>query len=282
MSKLTERLFLFFLGIPLFIATILFVPHFHYIVFQIEIIFFSILAIIEMRGLLSKKMAVHSTIQMVAVGIITPLAAVCYGVFNISFRFILFAMALAAILVLVYEFIASFSGKFDKSLERIASGFFVIYYPGFFVMFLSIMSVWEYAGVLFCIFFLMVFGCDSIAWLLGILFGKGNRGFVPASPNKSIVGFFGGYVGSFGGSLAGYFLFPDVFAGPIWKTFVLAFCIATAAIVGDIAESILKRAAGAKDSGSFMPGRGGILDSIDSILVSAPVFYILCDILFDF
>lgn len=282
MSKLSERLFLFFLGIPLFIATILLVPHFHYIIFQIEIIFFSILAIIEMRIMLSKKMAVYSTIQMVIAGIITPLTAVCCAVFSISFRFIFFAMALSAIVILFYEFICSFSGQFEKSLERISSGFLVIYYPGFFVLFLSIMTVWEHAGILFCIFFLMVFGCDSIAWLLGILFGKGNRGFVPASPNKSLVGFAGGYAGSIGGSLAGYFLFPEVFSGPIWKMFLLAFFIATAAIIGDIAESILKRAAGIKDSGSFMPGRGGILDSIDSVLLSAPVFYILCDILFGF
>ena len=282
MSKLSERLFLFFLGIPLVIATILLVPHFRYIIFQLEILFFSVLAIIETRIIVSKKLAVYSTFQIVAAGLIIPFTAVCCAVFSFSFRFIFFAMALAAVIILFYEFFCSFSGNFEKSLERIASGFFVIYYPGFFVSFLSVMTVWEHAGILLCIFFLMVFGCDSLAWLFGILFGKGNRGFVPASPNKSLAGFAGGYVGSIGGSLAGYFLFPEVFAAPLWKMFLLAFFIATAAIIGDIAESILKRTAGIKDSGSFMPGRGGILDSIDSILLSAPVFYILCDILFGF
>lgn len=282
MSKLTERLFLFFLGIPLFIATILLVPHWHYAVFHLEILFFSVLAILEMRDILSRRTEVLPAGELIAAGILTPLAAASFAVFSLPFRIIPAAAAAAVLLVLFFEFLHSFSGSFEKSLERISSGLFVILYPGFLVLFLSIMTVWNHAGVIFCVFFLMVFGCDSIAWFLGILFGRGNRGVVPASPNKSVAGFIGGYLGSIAGSLAGYFLFPEVFAGPVWKMLLLAFFIATSAILGDIAESILKRAAGIKDSGSFMPGRGGILDTIDSVLVSAPVFYILCGFLFTF
>jgi len=63
---------------------------------------------------------------------------------------------------------------------------------------------------------------------------------------------------------------------------ILGGATATAAIVGDIFESILKRCVNIKDSGNIIPGRGGVLDSIDSILLSAPVYYILCDLLFGF
>jgi phosphatidate cytidylyltransferase len=54
----------------------------------------------------------------------------------------------------------------------------------------------------------------------------------------------------------------------------MALCVAGAAILGDLFESALKRSAGAKDSGTKVPGRGGFLDSFDSFLFAAPVFYL--------
>ena len=56
---------------------------------------------------------------------------------------------------------------------------------------------------------------------------------------------------------------------------LLGLAIAFSAIVGDLAESVIKRATGAKDSGRLIPGRGGLLDSIDSIIMAAPVYYVL-------
>ena len=61
----------------------------------------------------------------------------------------------------------------------------------------------------------------------------------------------------------------------------MGFAVATAGITGDLIESVFKRSAGVKDSGSIIPGRGGILDSIDSILTAAPVYYILVYILYN-
>jgi phosphatidate cytidylyltransferase len=59
------------------------------------------------------------------------------------------------------------------------------------------------------------------------------------------------------------------------KACITGFCTAIAAVAGDLAESALKRSANVKDSGTIMPGRGGLLDSIDSILFAAPIYYIL-------
>ncbi|MEK7679134.1 MAG: phosphatidate cytidylyltransferase, partial [Deltaproteobacteria bacterium] len=57
------------------------------------------------------------------------------------------------------------------------------------------------------------------------------------------------------------------------EALVIAFALAWAGIAGDLAESLIKRAAGAKDSGTIMPGHGGMLDRIDSLLFPLPIYY---------
>ena len=59
------------------------------------------------------------------------------------------------------------------------------------------------------------------------------------------------------------------------KSIVIGIVMATAGIMGDLVESVLKRCVDCKDSGKIMPGRGGLLDSIDSIIFASPVFYII-------
>ena len=59
------------------------------------------------------------------------------------------------------------------------------------------------------VFFLMVFGCDSLAWFFGMLFGNSNRGMIKASPNKSIAGFAGGYIGAIAAGIAGTYIFTN-------------------------------------------------------------------------
>ena len=61
---------------------------------------------------------------------------------------------------------------------------------------------------------------------------------------------------------------------------ILGLCVGIVAIIGDLAESTIKRSGEVKDSGFIIPGRGGILDSVDSIALAAPVFYALYWILF--
>jgi phosphatidate cytidylyltransferase len=126
----------------------------------------------------------------------------------------------------------------------------------------------------------MTFICDSFAWLFGMTLGKGNRGFIKVSPNKSIVGFVGGIFGSILIALLTQHFFPEILPGPFYKGIILGFVVSVFAITGDLVESLLKRSADCKDSGNVILGRGGILDSIDSLLFVAPVFYIMLEILF--
>jgi len=62
--------------------------------------------------------------------------------------------------------------------------------------------------------------------------------------------------------------------GP-WRACIIGFCIGLAAILGDLSESLLKRSAGAKDAGEIVPGYGGAMDVIDSLMVAGPVAYFL-------
>ncbi|HPO03170.1 MAG TPA: phosphatidate cytidylyltransferase [Treponemataceae bacterium] len=282
MKKLIERLLLFFLGLPLLVASVVFLPHYGYLAFHLEILFFSVLAVLEMHNLLAKKLKVLPLGLLLPISLIIPLASFAYSVLGYPFRIITYSIAIGVFILFAIEFVISFRGIDEKALERIGSSFFTMIYPGYLVMYLSIITVWEDAGALLAVFFMMVFGCDSLAWFFGMLFGKGNRGMIPASPNKSLAGFFGGVAGSIFAAFLGRFFFPAVFDIHPAGLIALGVFTSSAAIIGDILESIFKRAAGIKDSGNVIPGRGGVLDSIDSVLLAAPVFYILCDYLLGF
>ena len=123
---------------------------------------------------------------------------------------------------------------------------------------------------------------DSIAWLFGILLGKNNRGIFKASPNKSIAGFIGAFIGSIATGILCFYIWRDIYTGSIIKMILISIFCTISSIVGDLAESVLKRSTGVKDSGSIIPGRGGVLDSIDSIVMTAPLFYGLIIIFYGF
>lgn len=111
-----------------------------------------------------------------------------------------------------------------------------------------------------------VWAFDTGAYLVGRAVGR--RRFLPwISPKKTFEGVLGGLVVATVAVAAVLVLGGQ----PWWEGLVLGPVLGAAAQAGDLAESLLKRAAGAKDSGSLLPGHGGILDRVDSILFAAPV-----------
>jgi len=110
---------------------------------------------------------------------------------------------------------------------------------------------------------------DTAAYFTGRLCGK-HRLSPALSPQKTVEGALGGLVGSM--AAAGVFYRADPFAPPR-GLLLLGFLVGVAAVFGDLVESAFKRQAGVKDASDLIPGHGGMLDRIDSMLFTAPLVY---------
>ncbi|HSW13851.1 MAG TPA: phosphatidate cytidylyltransferase [Solimonas sp.] len=126
-------------------------------------------------------------------------------------------------------------------------------------------------GALKLLYFLfIVFAADTGAYLAGRNFGR--RKLAPnISPGKTVEGALGGLLLTAAWAMTGgvYVFAPE--GDKVWMLLGLTVVVAAISIVGDLTESMFKRIAGLKDSGNILPGHGGILDRVDSILAGAPV-----------
>ena len=118
-------------------------------------------------------------------------------------------------------------------------------------------------------YIVIVWSNDVFAYLFGMTFGR-HRLFERLSPKKSWEGFFGGLVGAVVAGVVAAHLMEQSMV--VWAA--LALLISVTAVLGDLAESMFKRAADVKDSGALIPGHGGVLDRFDALLLSAPFVFV--------
>lgn len=123
--------------------------------------------------------------------------------------------------------------------------------------------------------FVFIWVNDSFAYLTGSLFGK-HRMFERISPKKSWEGFIGGAAFTIAASV----IFANYFTQlPLWGWIGFAIVMIIFGTLGDLVESLFKRTLNVKDSGNILPGHGGILDRIDSVIFSIPALFIYVEII---
>ncbi|MDA9634691.1 phosphatidate cytidylyltransferase [bacterium] len=124
---------------------------------------------------------------------------------------------------------------------------------------------WNFKPILYLVILTSIY--DSFAYIVGVRFGK-NKIIPTISPKKSWEGFFGGFL--FTAFASAYFFNNDT------TTFLFySFLIPISATIGDFIESSFKRKADVKDSGNLIPGHGGMLDRMDSLLISISIISLL-------
>lgn len=177
-----------------------------------------------------------------------------------------FIIVIACLFIFVLQFTKR---DVSQALASIAITLFgLLYIAWFFSFFIKLKFL--PGGVRFVSFLILVTKMGDVgAYLIGNEFGK--RNLIPAiSPKKTVEGTVGGLIFSVLSAAASKAYLP---AFSFLHLAFLGLLLGILAQVGDLAESLLKRDCGAKDSGSGLPGFGGMLDLIDSLLFTAPIFY---------
>ena len=175
-----------------------------------------------------------------------------------------------------------FRGKesFLLNITVSVSGIIYLSIPLSLILFLGYRQEFStsYDPVLILGFFILIWLYDTGAYVVGSLAGR-NLILEKISPGKTWEGFIGGWILAAGTAWLLSLFFPVL---SLVQWIIMASVIVITGTLGDMAESGMKRMAGVKDSGNLLPGHGGVLDRIDSVLLSAPFVYVylkLIDIL---
>ncbi len=168
------------------------------------------------------------------------------------------------------------------TLYSLASRLLVLIYPGLFSYFLIALTTIPNAGAQLTVFVLAVYGGDGLAYLIGKLskrYTKNTAPFISVSPRKTIAGFIAAIVGGMIVYSIAPLIVPNQLSFSSLSGLLIGAIIGFGGIIGDLTESYLKRIAKKKNSGDLIPGRGGMLDSYDSVSFAAPIAYFIFTIL---
>ncbi|MEU8520635.1 phosphatidate cytidylyltransferase [Streptomyces sp. NBC_01216] len=178
------------------------------------------------------------------------------------------AMALTALAVLVWRMTEPPEGY----LKDVTAGVFAAFYVPFLATFVALMLTAGDGPQRVLTFLVLTVVSDTGAYAIGWRFGK-HKLAPRISPGKTREGLFGAVAFAMAaGALCMQFLIDD---GTWWQGLLLGLAVAATATLGDLGESMIKRDLGIKDMGTLLPGHGGIMDRLDSLLPTAPVVWLL-------
>ncbi|WP_309032701.1 phosphatidate cytidylyltransferase [Streptomyces alfalfae] len=178
------------------------------------------------------------------------------------------AMALTALAVLVWRM----ARPPQDYLRDVTAGVFAAFYVPFLATFVAMMLAADDGPWRVLTFLILTVVSDTGAYAVGWRFGR--RKLAPRiSPGKTREGLAGAVAFAMAaGALCVHFLIDD---GAWWQGLLLGLAVAVSATLGDLGESMIKRDLGIKDMGTLLPGHGGLMDRLDSLLPTAPVAWLL-------
>jgi phosphatidate cytidylyltransferase len=239
--------------------------------------FFVALTAIAILLALNELYALSSKLSCRPQAVLGSLAAVAV---ILSFTFdhpVLIVAVLAALSILSLASRVSKPIEMDQALISVSATLFGVVYVAVLASFLIGVRMLPEAAAfpraaskLLTMFFAIVMMTDTGAYYIGRAFGH-NKLAPRVSPGKTVEGAIGGLATAILiGPLCKLIFFPEL---PLSHAIALGAAIGLLGQIGDLAESLLKRGAGVKDSGNLLPGHGGMLDRIDSILFCAPLLF---------
>lgn len=195
-----------------------------------------------------------------------------------AFKMFIEYVGVALFLTLFISFASILFAKKEEVISHLGKIFLsIIYIVVPFTLMVQIPFLntqYSYINTIILGVFILIWINDTFAFIVGKNFGK-HKLLERISPNKTIEGFIGGMIFTFGAS----FILANQFTTlSLVQWIVIAGIVSIFGVLGDLIESMFKRQAGVKDSSNFIPGHGGFLDRFDSVIFAAPFIFIYLQI----
>lgn len=258
----------------LVLITLIVAAIFFEMVFNIVVLVFIVIGLYEFFTMLEKKGINSYKYFGVIMGTLIPLS-ILRG-FELTRKWELLFIILTLLFLIMMQFKRR---KHSGVIVDISTTLFGILYVAWLFSFLIKIRYLDGGAGLLAAVLLITKAGDIGAYFIGSRFGK--TPLIPhISPHKSVEGALGGLVFSVAAAMASKPFFLAIGGIPLWREnfaylhlFFLGVFLGILGQLGDLSESLIKRDCQVKDAGNILPGMGGILDEIDSVLFTAPVFY---------
>jgi phosphatidate cytidylyltransferase len=255
------------------ISGIIFLPIFYFVTWKLSPVYFTaLLAVAVMAGQYEfyRMAQTRGSNPLVFFGIVVGALVILESYYPVSAGTGKFLLAACVMLIMAVRL---FSRRpVDGALEDIAFTIIGVFYVAVLFAFQVLIRTGVDGKQWLVFLYFVIWASDIGAYAVGMPFGK-HRLYEKVSPKKSIEGLVGALIASAGMALLCRVWFMSTIQLGMPEAIGIALALAVAGTIGDLAESLFKRAAGVKDSGGIIPGHGGILDRMDSMLFAAPLLY---------